>query len=515
MSESPTVLLRFDASSEIGLGHASRCLALAHALRSRDVQVFALCHEVTEWFVESFLEIGCSIVGLLSRDDPDEVVTQMSRIRGPKESIVLLIDLYALDAAWEAVVLRAVDRLVVLEDRPFRRHEAGILVDPGADENRVGRYEALVPERTQIVAGRDFVLIHPRYVELRSVVSVREGPVRRVLVQLGSDRSDLVLRVLAALDEVAAGDLLVNVVLASDHPNLDVARGLCASRGWAIDSDIREMWNLYSTVDLAIAAPGVSIWERMCLGVPSVVIGTTELHRDAYIDLRESGAITWLGHATELEDDQLAISLRQELERTDLCWSSAACLDAVDGRGAARLASLLTIDDASDLTLRPATADDEGRILRWANDRDTRRWSFTQERTAAAEHREWFSSRLSDRDGSRMHVLLDPWAAELGVVRFERNSEGVWQMSATLAPGYRHRGLEEPLVRLACDKHLQDLGPDITIEATVRMSRPGAGHLLTRIGFDRLASDAEGTFATFRRTFGGGSPLLPPQTPTP
>lgn len=509
MSETPQVLLRLDASPEIGLGHAARCLALAHELRARDASVSVLAHELTEQFNDFFSELGCDVIRLVSRDDPDEVVTRISHVRGSNHSVVLLVDQYALDAAWEAEVRRAVSRLVVLEDRPFRRHDADILVDPGADERRVGRYEALVPERAQIVTGRDFVLIHPRYVELRSVVPARDGPVQRVLVQLGSDRSDLVLRVLSALESVASSSIQVHVVLSSDHPHLAGAKRLCGVRGWGIHSDVRDIWHLYTEVDLAIAAPGVSVWERMCLGVPSAVIGTTEMHRDGYMDLQESGAITWLGQSTELESDELATSLRRTVERTDLRRSSEACREAVDGRGASRLASLLTIDATSEVALRPATVDDEERILRWANDRDTRRWSFTQEPITAAEPREWFSSRLSDRCDCRMHLLVDHWQVELGVVRLERDSEGAWQMSATLAPGYRNRGLAESLVRLACDRHLHEFGPDVTIEASVRLNRPGAGHVLSRVGLVRVAEDANGTFATYRRTFGASPPAAP------
>ena len=503
MPEQPTVLLRFDASSEIGMGHAARCLALACSLRERGARVSVLSHELTDHFKHAFFEIGCTVVDLLSRDDPAEVVAEVARIRGSDAPVTVLVDQYGLDAGWETEVRRAVSRLVVLEDRPFRHHDADVLVDPGADGERLVHYPALVPERTQIVTGRDFVLIHPRYAELRSVVPVRGAGPRRVLVQLGSDRSDLVLRVLTALDRVASDDLLAHVVLPSNHPHLDAAETLCAARGWALHLEVREMWNLYSAVDLAIAAPGVSIWERMCLGVPSAVIGTTELHRDAYPDIRQSGAVTWLGHMTELEDDTLARGIQQELERTDLLARSEACRETVDGRGASRLASLMTVDASTRLTLRPAAAEDEARTLRWANDRDTRRWSFTEERISPTDHREWFARRLSDKDGCRMYVLVDEWCSEIGVVRLDRNSEGAWQMSATLATGYRNRGLAEPLVRLACDQHLHEFGPDLIVEAKVRLSRPGAGQVLARAGFRRLEGDVEGTTATFRRVLGG------------
>lgn len=503
MPEQPTVLLRFDASSEIGMGHAARCLALAHALRERGARVSVLSHELTDHFEHAFSEIGCTVVGLLSRDDPAEVVAEASRTRDSDEPITVLVDQYGLDAAWETEVRRAVSRLVALEDRPFRHHDADVLVDPGADDERLVHYSTLVPERTQIVAGRDYVIIHPRYAELRSAFPVRGSATRRVLVQLGSDRSDLVLRVLTALDRIASDDLRAYVVLPSDHPHLEAAGALCAGRGWALHSEVRDIWNLYAAVDLAIAAPGVSVWERMCLGVPSAVIGTTELHRDAYPDMRQSGAVTWLGHVTELEDDLLGRGIQQEIERTDLQARSEACREAVDGRGASRLASLMTVDASSHLALRPAAAADESRTLRWANDRDTRRWSFTKRRIPAADYREWFTRRLSDHDGCRMHVLIDEWQSEMGIVRLERNGDGVWQMSATLAPGCRNRGLAEPLVRLACAQQLDEFGPDLTIEAKVRLIRPGAGQALARAGFRRLEGDARGTAATFRRVFGG------------
>ena len=483
------------------MGHAARCLALASALRARGAPVWVLSHDLTGYFKRLFTELGCTIVDLRNRDDPEEVVAQVSRVRDSDASVVLLVDQYALDARWEVRVRRVVKRLVVLEDRPFRHHEADILVDPGADDERIACYATLVPERTQIVTGHDFVLIHPRYAELRPVAPARRGATRRVLVQLGSDRSDLVLRVLAALGSVASDGVQADVVLPSDHPHRAAARALCDAQGWTLHSEVRDIWRLYLAVDLAIGAPGVSVWERMCLGVPSAVIGTTELHRDAYPDMRRTGAVTWLGHMTELEGEELAKAMHKELERTDLDARFSACRETIDGRGATRLASLMLVDASSHLTLRPAAADDEARILRWASNPATGRWSFAEGRILTTDHRERFSRRLFDRNECRMHILIDEWRSEIGIVRFDRNGERAWQMSATLAPGYHTRGLPETLVLLACEQHRREFGPNITIGATVRLNRPGAGQVLARSGFERRECDVEGATATFGRVF--------------
>lgn len=499
LMDTTTVVLRADASADIGRGHVARCRAVAVGLRQRGIRVVLLSFELADRFRQGFLEIGCSVVDLLSAADASEVARALEDGAVAGTSTAMLVDHYGLDAAWESEVRTVVGRLATLEDRPHRRHDVDLLIDAGGGVDRPGRYAELVPPDAQIVTGHDHAIIDPIYGRLHGRLPLLDGGIRRVLVQLGSDRSDLAVRVLRALVTLELAPLDVDVVLPGDHPALPVVRELVDRHGWQVHCDVGDIWGLYASVDLAVAAPGVSVWERCALGVPSVVIETTAMHAAAYEDLRSSPAVTRLGPATDLDDASLHDALYRELRREDLRSRSLACRSLIDGRGAHRVASLLTVGPSSRLQLRDAKPDDEQRLLRWANDRHTRAWSFQDEPVDPEEHHRWLVAQFRAIADYQLYLLEDGWGTEVGLARFARHQD-LWVMSTTLAPGYRARGLAEAIVDLPRRRLVEDVGTPCTIEATVRTVRPGAGRVLARLGFEVVNHEEDQAATTYRWT---------------
>ena len=494
-----TVVLRCDASTEIGRGHVARCRAVAAALRQRETRVLLLSFDLSGPLREDFAKLECSVIDLRSSAHPGEVVRVLEREDATGPSTTMLVDHYGLDASWESEVRSVVGRLAALEDRPHRRHEVDLLIDAGGGAERPARYAELLPADAQIVTGHDHAIIDPLYGRLHDRLPVRDGEVRRVLVQLGSDRSDLVVRVLRALAALEKPSLEVDVVLPGDHRYLQQVKEFAAAHEWRVHCDVARIWRLYSLVDLAVAAPGVSVWERCALGVPSVVIETTAMHAGAYEDLGTSPAVTRLGPAAGLDDASLRAALDHEVRRTDLEARSSACRNLIDGRGAHRVASLLTVGPTSRFRLRDAGPQDEERLLRWANDRHTRAWSFGQARIEPEEHRRWLVTQLRSIADRHLYVLEDSWGTELGIGRFERDLD-VWKMSLTLGPGYRERGLAKAIVDLPRRQLVEDVGTPCVIEATVRTVRPGAGRVLARLGFEIIAREEDASAVTYRWT---------------
>jgi RimJ/RimL family protein N-acetyltransferase len=104
------------------------------------------------------------------------------------------------------------------------------------------------------------------------------------------------------------------------------------------------------------------------------------------------------------------------------------------------------VADVTDaLTLRPVTGADEGLLLEWANDPMTRAASRAHEPIAPVDHHRWLERRLASPHEARL------WIGEvdgrpMGVVRFERRAPSDIEVSITVAPIARGRGLARPLL---------------------------------------------------------------------
>jgi len=104
-----------------------------------------------------------------------------------------------------------------------------------------------------------------------------------------------------------------------------------------------EFAQIMSIADLAIGAGGTTSWERMCLGVPSIVVSIAENQISACEKLGRDGIVNYLGAQSSLKPGAIRnavidaktkfVSLFDQIERG---------LILVDGRGCERVSDYLS-----------------------------------------------------------------------------------------------------------------------------------------------------------------------------
>ena len=140
------------------------------------------------------------------------------------------------------------------------------------------------------------------------------------------------------------------------------------------------------------------------------------------------------------------------------------------------------------VALRPATAEDEAMLLEWANDPGTRAASRSHEPIPPADHQRWLVRRLATPDDARI------WIGEsdglpIGVVRFERRGPDRVEVSITVAPDARGRGLARPLLEEGIVAARAVFGR-VTILADVLPGNEASMRLFGAAGFKPLPADA-------------------------
>ncbi|MDA3970194.1 MAG: GNAT family N-acetyltransferase [Desulfobulbaceae bacterium] len=97
------------------------------------------------------------------------------------------------------------------------------------------------------------------------------------------------------------------------------------------------------------------------------------------------------------------------------------------------------------ITLRPATMRDADMLLDWRNDPETRKASYNTSEVTKNDHIAWLTKTL-DNSNRRLFVAEED-GAPIGTVRADL-SEGVWELSWTMAPYARGRGVAKRMVAL-------------------------------------------------------------------
>lgn len=355
-----TVVFRADASTVIGTGHVMRCLTLAEALRMKGAQPRFISRAVPGNLIASIrqhvpvhvLPAPASAGEVIAGDratwpgvseatDADETVAALD---GHKPDW-LVVDHYALGLAWEQRLRPYSGRILVLEDLPQRAHDCDALLDQNYSDEGESRHAKSVPEHCRLLAGPRYALLAPAYARLRQTQPERDGTIRRVLVYFGgADPDNMTAQALTALSTSGLSHLGVDLVIGTNHPQREALERQAAARpGTSVHGTRPHLADLMIHTDLAVGAGGVTTWERMCLGLPALVVSLAENQRVTCEALAAAGLIEYLGSSQAVGADRI----REALERLIANPSRVAELATagrrlVDGDGASRVAGVLT-----------------------------------------------------------------------------------------------------------------------------------------------------------------------------
>jgi spore coat polysaccharide biosynthesis predicted glycosyltransferase SpsG/RimJ/RimL family protein N-acetyltransferase len=358
---------------------------------------------------------------------------------------LLVVDHYGLGARFERAARAGASTILVFDDLA-RPHVADVLVD-GADAGRARAYEGLIPVACEGLAGPDYVPLRALVFAARAnAIRSRQGPVRRLLVALGSgSTSDLTRRVVEQALRIAPGcriDVVMGAGEVPHHESITVHR----TTGRLIE--------LMANADAAIGAGGVAAWERCALGLPSVAVVTAENQQAVVAALAAHQAAIVVGHAAAVDESALGDAVAQLIGdagcRRKISRNAARMCD---GLGAARLAAMLDAPvrarDGTKVRLTRARPADGEIMLAWQRDPRTRQYARNRDVPTAEEHYRWLERKLDDPD-CILHVIRHG-DAPAGVLRLDRCAgEGEsWMISIYVAPEKYRLGIALAALALA------------------------------------------------------------------
>jgi len=501
------IAFRTDASSTIGHGHVRRCLTLAAALREHGHAVRFICREHAGNLCDAVARQGFAVdrlplrlsapaggddgyaswLGAPWREDAHETLAAVRA--GGSRPEWLVVDHYGIDARWERAVRSDVNRIMAIDDLANREHDCELLLDQNLVAGMERRYQGRVPSSCVQLLGPQYCLLAAAYGTLRQRTAPRTGPIRRILVSYGgADSGELTALTLAAIVRLG-GAIAVDAVVSGSASRAAGVRERFAAHGNIRVHDAGDsLASLIAQADLGIGASGTTTWERLCLGLPAIVVTVADNQRPIAEELARRGLIHWLGHSDAVDEQRMFDLLARLVAAGADEDASRRALALVDGNGADRVRAALTVDESAELRPRRMTAADEALVLEWANDPGTRANSFSAEQISAAAHHAWFVDRLSQPQRCRPYVFETPAHIPIGQVRFDR-IEGGWRVNYSVAAHLRGRGLGRRIMQLAL-RQLGEEEPGAMVLAQVKHDNVASHRVFESLGFQPQRSAA-------------------------
>lgn len=341
------VLFRADASVEIGTGHVVRCVTLASVLTDLGAEVAFACRELPGHLNQWLSAQGYRVFGW-SADSPAFLPEALQREIQAFGFDWLVVDHYGLDALWETSVGALARYRLVVDDLANRPHGCDLLLDQNFFGSGEARYDGLLPADCRLLLGPAYALLRPEFSENRAAILTAgrrtSGPVRRVQIFFGgSDPTGETQRALQALSSPVFSDLKLDVIVGASNPEKAAIEKAClALPNTAFHCQTNQMASLMGEADLAIGAGGTATWERLCVGLPAVVIAVADNQEQISREVAGVGAQLYLGRSGEVSPDSLAGAVQRLLDDpTRLAELSAVALSLVDGLGAIRVAEAM------------------------------------------------------------------------------------------------------------------------------------------------------------------------------
>jgi len=324
------VVIRTDASRQIGTGHVMRCLTLAEHLRTRGAKVTFICREHRGHLCGHLESKAFRVIRLAAPDstpvvsDPDNYQawlsvpreqdvreTRDSMAQIPEECDWLVADHYGLDIAWEREFRGRVKRIMVIDDLADRQHDCDLLLDQNFYLDLDTRYDTLIPVDCRRLLGPRFAILRPQFYDSRRNLRKRDGRIKRILVFYGGvDATGETLKALGALKRHHSGGLEVEVIADGANRDVDAIMTICGeTAGFHWQDRVDNMAGMMADADMSFGGGGTATWERCFLALPTV---TTEIavNQRVMLEAMASRRAVWhLGRFNQVTEDSLIARL--------------------------------------------------------------------------------------------------------------------------------------------------------------------------------------------------------------
>jgi UDP-2,4-diacetamido-2,4,6-trideoxy-beta-L-altropyranose hydrolase len=443
------LIIRADASPNIGTGHVMRCLGLAEAWQDRGGDVIFVSACDAPAIHDRVKKEGFPIyripheVGTLT--DAEDTI----RIAQEQGADWIVVDGYQFGATYQKQIKESGLSLLFIDDYGHADHYyADIILNQNiyADMSFYKNYEPY----TRFLLGTRYVLLRREFLKWSGWHRIIPDVARKILVTLGGgDPDNVTLTVVEALKTIDLDGLEVKVVIGGANPHFDLLSETVKDlSNFTLIKSTNSMPELMAWADIAISGGGSTCWELAFMGVPSIVIPIAENQELIAKELRSKNIAEIVEIADLKNQEDFVKLIRNFLKSSDIRSSfSKKMAHSNDGEGTSRIINAMC---SNKITLRKAILSDCKKIWLWINDPLVRSVSFHPNLIPLEHHAEWFSSAL--RDPNLVYFIAeDKNAQQIGQARFQIEAKHA-VISVLLDPKYRGLSLGSILIRDATEK---------------------------------------------------------------
>lgn len=345
MSTIGTLCIRADANPSIGMGHVMRCLALAQAWQDRGGDVCLISALRLPALIARMQAEKLELVPMTAEPGSTEDQALTVATARQKGARWIVLDGYFFTAGYMLDIQRSGFHLLLLDDVADR--------DLGGVESILNQNAYASPElyaRFQpgphLLLGCPHTLLRRDFLEQRGSKLIPETGTRVLVTMGGADPANVTQLVMKSLAIASSRSLDVRIIVGAANSHLAALQHELTQLQTVHHAEILvnppDMPGQMAWSDVTITAAGSSCWELFCLGVPSIVLQTSDDQKFMSPWFSKHGVAEVMGLADEFQPEDLARQVETMLADAELrSRLSSAASAIIDGQGAARVVDFM------------------------------------------------------------------------------------------------------------------------------------------------------------------------------
>jgi spore coat polysaccharide biosynthesis predicted glycosyltransferase SpsG len=300
-----------EASRKKGSGHLVRCIQLADELTSKGVS----CTFLLPGGDSGLFEMRHKVFAL-----PDRSAGSVVKAISPKErySSMLIIDSdedVFHEIPFQETILSSGLKLMHITIMDAPKYLSHILLNPNVMALEQ-KFDAL--EYTRKLLGPEYFIFKEEFRGAKAVRAIPGKPPYHLLIAFGgSDPNDLTVRALKALLPLKELFSKIDVVLGGMYQNRQRVNDLLENMHdvpTVLHFQTGKMKDIMERTDLALISGGLTFYELTALGIPSLIIASSERERQMTTHYHEKGYALKLGDYDDLgSTGQLSQRIREAI----------------------------------------------------------------------------------------------------------------------------------------------------------------------------------------------------------
>lgn len=334
------IAIRADGSSNIGMGHIMRCMAIAKEFKKRNIEVLFITKQ-NEIVSNILVENKLKIINITPMNLKEEILIVKNILL--KENIdTILVDSYYLSDNYLNQLSVACKLLISIDDNNLYTNPSDIIINPNIYGPDLNYY--VKNSKVKLLLGWDYIILRDEFINLSPII-INEK-VKNILVTMGgTDINNYTIKVLKSINNIEA---TINVIIGSGFKCIDEIKRISEDK-----TNINLIYNpsniaqVMKENDIAISAGGTTIYELASLGIPTILITQAENQKNLAEKVDKLKLMNYLGCFKEVKEEYIEKNVVQLMkDKQSREYMSNECKNIINRNGVANIINEILLYNA-------------------------------------------------------------------------------------------------------------------------------------------------------------------------